>query len=185
MIELDEIIDVKAFWNAKWKRFINIRVYLRQGTPISRDRRQKQVECGERIVSRLDCLDRKAGTTNANAYIQRPHTRQGWKAASVKWYFPSLDGTGERALLFFLIGGKLLYNVVLVSAIQPLESVIIIYTYIYMYIIIYIYIYIYIDVYTCIYEYIHICAYTCIHIYNYIHIYPLPVEPPCASVPPI
>ena len=48
----------------------------------------------------------------------------------------------------------MLYNVVLVSAIQPLESVIIIYTYIYMYIIIYIYIYIYIDVYTCIYAYI-------------------------------
>ena len=45
-------------------------------------------------------------------------------------------------LNIFLIGGKLLYNVVLVSAIQYQESVIIIHTYIYKYIYIYIYIYI-------------------------------------------
>ena len=63
-----------------------------------------------------------------------------------------------REFFFFKTGGKLLYNVVLVSAIQPLESVIIIY--IYMYIIhthiddMYIYLYAYIQLYMHIYIYI-------------------------------
>ena len=48
----------------------------------------------------------------------------------------------------FLIGGKLLYNFVLVSAVQQHESVILIYIYMCLYIYIYIYVYI------CIYIYI-------------------------------
>ena len=42
--------------------------------------------------------------------------------------------------IYFLIGGKLLYNFVLISAVQQCESIIIIYIYAYIYIYVYIYI---------------------------------------------
>ena len=51
----------------------------------------------------------------------------------------SLKSNNAFTSFFFLIGGKLFYNVVLVSAIQQHEATIIIYIYIFIYIYIYIF----------------------------------------------
>ena len=61
-----------------------------------------------RIISRSDCLDRKARAMNAKPYVRGPHTCQGWNLVSVSQVFPSLDSPGKKALSYDckLVPGK-------------------------------------------------------------------------------
>ena len=61
-----------------------------------------------RIISRSDCLDRKARAMNAKPYVRGPHTCQVWNLVSVSQFFPSLDSTGKKALSYDckLVPGK-------------------------------------------------------------------------------
>lgn len=61
-----------------------------------------------RIISRSDGLGRKTRAMNAQPYVRGPHTCQGWNLVSVSRFFPSLNGTGKKALSYDcqLVPGK-------------------------------------------------------------------------------
>lgn len=73
-------------------------MYLRQGTNISRDMRQEETGRAQGIVSRLDCVDRKARTMNAKSHTQQLRTHPACNLVSGSRCLLSLDDTGKGAL---------------------------------------------------------------------------------------